>query len=160
MKKSLEDGGSAPEWKRVSTLRRHRFLTFNSLFLSIVSSVSVCLHPVFLFFHVYTLLILPLQCVCLPLSPSIPLHSMQTVAAFVPLLFFHSLSSFCASSFPPLSSPWSLLSLYLSPLPSLLTRSLYCHSAYMLQTLLQWLSVLGIGTCSAADFHSSFLIRE
>lgn len=105
------------QWKWVSALLRHRFLSFNSLFLSSVSSVSVCLHPVFLFFHVYTLLTLPLQCICLPLSPSIPLHSIQTVAAFVPLLFF-------STRYLPSAPPPSLL--YHLPGLSFLAISLLC----------------------------------
>lgn len=82
--------------------------------------------------------------------PPVPQHPTllhaNSVAPYVPLCFFSPLSSFSLSP--------------ISRLLSLLSHRLYCHTGYLSQTLSQWLSVLSIGTCSTADFHSNCLIRE
>lgn len=134
----------------------HYFLSFYPLPFPSVPSLSALNSSTSLFspFSIYPLL----QSLLIHFPPSVPqhptpLHS-NSVAPFVPLLFFNLLSSF-PSSIPGRSFPPSL-----SPLLGLLTHCLYCHTVYLSQTLSRWLSVLGIGTCSAADFHSSCLIGE
>lgn len=111
-------------------------LFLSTLFLSVLLlSPHFFLHPRFFFFYLSTFY-------SPPVYPQPPV--LLPVKLTFPLLFFKSVI------FP--------LPLYLL---SLLTHSLCCQTLYLSRTRLRWLSsVLGVGTCGAADFHSSCLIRE
>lgn len=122
------------------------------LHLHTISSLFIPFFFPLISFHTLFSLLIPFQFfhICLLLPLSISLYCMQnSVAPHVPL--FQSVI---------ILLPLSQVSLHVSPQLSILTHSLYCHTVYLSQTLLQRLSALGIGTFSTADFHSSCLIRE
>lgn len=97
-----------------------------------------------------------------PISVSILIPSLRSCPSASSPLLANSIAPFVSLPLCPLSSfPLHQTVLFLHlPLLSLLIHSFYCHTLYLSHTVLQRRLVLGIGTCTAAHFHSGCLISE